>query len=116
MVSGATSELAAAAALLRADVSPAGVVCEGGLVAAGSPGALISRSFGPGAPISLDVPPGQHTIALTAFGDASGLTPIGAGCMPDTDFKPGAQICIDLTVIEVDASGSVCRTDEDCTP
>jgi hypothetical protein len=117
MTSGQTSELVSAAALLRVDVYPAGVTCDdSGLVSPGSPGALYSRSFGPGDPISLDVPPGLHTIALTAFADASATTPIGAGCVPDTTFQAGAEICINLSVTEVDASGSVCRSDDDCAP
>jgi hypothetical protein len=104
MTSGGTSQLVSQAALLRVDVYPGDVTCDGNVAPSGSTAALSSRSFLQGQPISLDVPPGRHTIALTAYADTAGTSPIGAGCAADTEFKPGSQICIDLTVGEVDAS------------
>jgi hypothetical protein len=90
-------ELVTSARLLRIEIFPPSVACEGSRVAAGAI-AEISRSFPAGESLKLDLPPGRHTVALTAFGDAAGTVAIGYACASD-DFAPGAKLCLDLTLV-----------------
>ena len=71
--------IAASAALLKIEVFASGVACDGNVVAAGSQ-PLKSQTFTAGQPITLDVPPGKHTVTLAAFADPGGTEMIGAGC------------------------------------
>jgi hypothetical protein len=117
-----SGDIIAASALVKIDVYAAGVECDGNMVAAGSQ-PLRSQSFTAGQPITLDIPNGTHTVALTAFSDPGGTEIIGAGCMADQDFQPGQKVCIDLSVSQ--ASGNdlsvcngldcPCMFDRDCT-
>ena len=74
---------------------------------ADAPAAPLSRSFAKGDPITLDIPPGPHTIAVTAWADASATAILGAGCATGVDFQPGAQICLDVDVEAVDLGVSL---------
>jgi len=109
--SGTSSDLVQSAALFRVDLYAADVRCDGPGVADDAPMPLLSRSFAKGAPITLDVPPGRYTIALTAWADADGKVVLGSGCVAATEFAPGAEICLDLPVDGLDLS-----TPTDLTP
>jgi hypothetical protein len=107
--------IAAAAGLVKVEIFAAGVPCNGNMVAAGSQ-PLSSLSFTQGQPIALDVPPGMHTVALTAWSDPAGTMLIGAGCQQDVNFQPGQAVCVDLSISAVDLNVpdanddlSVCR-------
>jgi len=104
MSMGSSSGIVAAAGLVRIDIYAAGVACNGNMIAPGSQ-PLKSLTFVQGQEITLDVAPGKHTVALTAYADPGGTQLTGAGCVADQDFQPGQKVCIDLTVSEVDLSG-----------
>lgn len=105
------SDIVAQSALVTIQIYDDTVTCDGSVVSSGSPAPLFSRSFAQGQPISLDVPPGKHTVALMAYSDAAGDTPIGGGCAQAANFQPGQQVCLDLTVGIVDAAAApACQT------
>jgi hypothetical protein len=121
MSMGPTSSIVATSSLVTIDIYAAGTACDNNVVSAGAPAPLFSKSFTQGAAISLDVPPGTYTVVLSAFSDAAGNNQIGSGCRADTSFQPGQQVCIDLSVVLVDASVSICQDsqcpfDEYCGP
>jgi hypothetical protein len=120
MGGGGQSSLITDAAMVRVDVyGPSGHCADGMLVAgAGSP--ILSRTYGQGAPISLDVPPGPHAIVLSTFADTDGLQLLGVGCT-EADLSAGSQICFDLTLVPgpdggEDLSGATCSTNPDDCP
>jgi hypothetical protein len=103
MNTGGPGDLVTSAARLRVDVYAAGVACDGISVAAGSPAPQLSSSFTQGQPITLGgITPGQHTVVLTAFDAGDQI--IGGACT-NADFQPGAQVCLDLTVLPAPDAG-----------
>lgn len=97
MKMGGSDVLVTDAVLLELDVYGAGIKCDGAHVLAGSGAPLMSHTYAKGQTISLDVPPGAHTLVLTTYADAAGTTVLGQGCT-ETTLSPGAQICFALTL------------------
>src|SRR5262245_54025992 len=62
MTVGRTSEIVASAAVMRLEVYGTGSHCDGPRVAAGAGAPILSRVFGKGEPVRLDVPPGKKTL------------------------------------------------------
>jgi len=118
MSMGASSAIVSGAALVRIELYSPDVACDGSVVATGAPAPLFSRSFNQGDPIQLDVKPGTYTIGLSAWADSSATAQLGAGCVANQKLLPGQQVCIDLAVVEVDASvpPTCSGTDCPCTP
>lgn len=128
MSTSGSSSLVSGAALLRIDVYPAGTACEGSSAAAPTSARAWTMSFAKGAPIKLDLPPGEHTVVLIAFADAGGTEIIGGACT-QADFQPGQSVCLDLTLTSnampdlsavitdsgTDDAWTGCRTNADCT-
>jgi hypothetical protein len=92
----AQGDLPAQAAAYRVDVYGADVHCLGNDVPPGA-GAHTTADFAATGTIHLDVPPGPHTVVLTAFADAAAMLALGSGCT-ETTFSPGAQVCLDITL------------------
>jgi hypothetical protein len=72
-----------------------------------TPGAqpITTQRFPAGTPISVTLAPGPHTVVLLAWADAAATQLIGSGCV-EQSFAAGSQICIDLTLTEVDATAT----------
>lgn len=98
--------LLSGASLVRLDVYDASAQCDGSLLGAGATAPTMSRTFAAGDPITLDVPPGMHTLVLTTFADVGGTMPLGQGCT-QTALQPGAQVCFDLVVAPVPDGATV---------
>src|SRR5437763_1719660 len=92
MNTGGAGDLVQTAARLRVDVYAGVVGCDGTHAAPGAGAAAQSASFAKGDAITLNVPPGDHTVVLTAF-DSSDVE-IGGACT-DSNFDAGAQVCLD---------------------
>ncbi|MDB4971596.1 MAG: hypothetical protein JWN44_7285 [Myxococcales bacterium] len=96
------SALVADATLVRLDVYGATGHCGAdGLLAAGSGRPVASGTYVRGQPITLDVPPGSHTLLLTTFADEAGTMLLGEACT-EADLAAGAQLCFDLTLVSVE--------------
>jgi hypothetical protein len=114
MSAGPSSGIVAQSALVEIDLYTPDVTCDGNLVTAGA-APVSSQTFAQGQPISLSVPPGQYTIGMRVWSDAAGTQQIGGGCVAATSLLPDQQVCIDVVVIEVDASAIVgCTSDNQC--
>jgi hypothetical protein len=106
---GNPSALVSGAAIVRIDVYGASVHCDGSTVSASAGAPELSRSFGAGQKIQLDVSPGHHTFVLTTFSDTAGSVPLGEGCT-EADVSPGSRLCFDPALKPI----SACRTGADC--
>ena len=103
MNTGGPSDLVRAAARLRVDVYAGVVGCDGTHAAAGAGAPSQSASFANGQAITLGtIPPGNHTVVLTAFDAAD--TELGGACT-DANFDAGAQVCLDLTLLPAPDAG-----------
>src|SRR5260221_9602566 len=91
------SDLVAQAKLLRIDVYGPSTPCVGNHAppTAGPP--QVTQSFHPGDTITLDIPPGQHTLVLTTFADAAGTAVLGSACS-FVDLQPGEKLCENLVL------------------
>lgn len=96
-ISGA-SEIISRAAVLVLDVYGPEVDC----AAAPSTVAPLTQRFLPSDAITLNVPPGPHTILLRAYADSAGTVELGSGCT-QINLAPGAPVCISLGVAPADA-------------
>jgi hypothetical protein len=110
------SSIAADAAAFKLDVYGPSVHCYRNAVtrSAGSP--QQSRSYRRGVSIYLPVPRGQHTLVLTAFGDAATTMPTGSACL-EQNLPGDGQVCFNLQltppVVGCAASGAK-RCDKGC--
>lgn len=124
MNAGGAGDLVTSAALIKLDIYAGGTGCAGNRPAPGAAAPQLSRSFAAGEAIRLDIPPGRHTVVLTAFADAAGAQAIGGACT-DEDFQPGQAVCLDLildptpdlAVPDLPLDMAVCQGAEcPCTP
>jgi hypothetical protein len=115
MNSGTAGDIVNSATLMRVEVFAGGVPCDGTHALAAADSALMSRTFAAGEKIALDIPPGRHTVVITAFGDASATQELGGACADDT-FLPGQAVCLDLTLAPAPDMASMAGTcrDVDC--
>src|SRR5437899_114315 len=95
MSMGVPGDLAQRSALYRVDVYGGEVHCAGATVVPGAPAPTLSRTFPAAGPITLDVPPGAHTLVLSAFEDSAGSVLLASACSEIT-LEAGAQFCLDL--------------------
>jgi hypothetical protein len=114
------SSLVTDAAMVRVDVYGPSGHCADGMLVAGSGSPILSRTYGQGQAINLDVPPGPHAIVLSTFADSDGVQLLGVGCT-EANLSAGAQICFDLTLVPGpdggdDLSGALCSTTPDSCP
>lgn len=98
MGGGGQSSLVTDAAMLRLDVYPPSAQCADGTLAAGGGSPVLSHTYLQGQAISLDVPPGPHTLVLTTYADEAGTMALGQACTTTT-LQAGSQICFDLSVV-----------------
>jgi hypothetical protein len=84
------------AALLSLDDYGAAAHCDGDRAQAGAI-PLSTHRFVAGDPITLQLPPGAHTLVLWAFADTDGNQLLGSACTEKT-LAAGAQICLDLSL------------------
>lgn len=112
------SALVTDAMLTRLDVYGAAAQCTDGMLAPGAGAPLLSRSYAQGQKVSLDVPPGRHTLVLTTFSDDAGTSPLGVACT-EADLSAGAQVCFDLALVLAPDGGTTpiaCTTSPDSCP
>lgn len=96
--SGGGNALVDGAAMMRLDVYDPSVACVDGVLPDGAGSPVLSHSYVAGQAISLDVPPGAHTLVLTTFADEAGTMALGQACTTET-LQAGSQVCFDLTVL-----------------
>jgi hypothetical protein len=90
-----TSALATQSSMFELDDYGPGVQCQGAFAPDGAV-PTVRYPFRAGDPLSVQLPPGPHTVVLLAFDDAMHL--IGSGCVSQ-DLPAGGQICINLSLI-----------------
>jgi len=103
---GVDGPVVAGAALFELDDYGSSNRCDGADVADGTIPPLLTRTFTPGSPISMALPPGAHTLVLRAFADAGGGTPIGSGCV-EVQLAAGGDFCFDLSLAPIVAEGGL---------
>jgi hypothetical protein len=93
------SPLVTGAQLIKLDVYPADTQCDGtGTTVLPGSAPILSMTFGAGQAVTVgNVPPGQHTIVVTAYADSAASNELGGGCV-QADLSSGAAVCLDLTL------------------
>jgi hypothetical protein len=97
----ASSGLLDQARAVEVDVFGSSVTCD---TVQDAPSSDATFRFAASQPIQFDVPPGTHTVLLTAFSDDAATVPLATACAQH-DFSAHAQICLDL-VLEALPDGS----------
>ncbi len=98
---GVAGPLVAAAAMFELDDYGAGHHCDGADVADATSAPVSTHSFAAGAPISVSLAPGAHTLVVRAFADGAATMPLGSGCV-DAQLAAGGDFCFDVTLAPVD--------------
>jgi hypothetical protein len=110
LMMGSGTPLVSGAAVVRIEVYDGTKVhCDGSGVPAGAGSPDLSRSFGKGEKIALDVAPGQRTFVLTTFSDAGASIPLGEGCL-ETKVAAGSRLCFEPALKPIAA----CKSNLDC--
>jgi hypothetical protein len=105
--------LVSGAEVFRLQVFSRGEHCQGPTVAAPATEPMLTRSFGQGQPIALELPTGHYAFLLTTFADLAETMAMGQGCS-EASLSAGAQVCFDLTLAALPAHGGECLTDYAC--